>query len=78
MRSKIFVFFSFIFILCLVVVGWYFMEGYANKAPAAMAKGAESFVEADVNTTQKYQDFFSWVQTKINGIFVFINEKKTY
>ena len=75
MRSKTFIFLTFLFFACLAMVGWYLAEGYRSKAPVAMARGAEPFIEENIDTTQKYQDFFSWAKLKGESILGYIRGK---
>ena len=72
MNSKAFLFFTFLFVVSFVIVGWYCLDIYQNKAPIAMTKGTEYFAEGNVPATQEYQDFFSWMQVKVSNVSSFI------
>ncbi|HOD12314.1 MAG TPA: hypothetical protein PKO44_04400 [Candidatus Omnitrophota bacterium] len=68
MGSKPFVFVTFVFILCLMVVGWYFFEVFANKAPVAATKGFEYALGEDPRASIQQKDFLSWVQGKASAL----------
>jgi len=75
MTSKIFIFFTVVFLLSLVVVGWYFSDMYIDKAPSASAKGAEFFLDKDFKSSSSdtggqkkrgLESFEVWLKEKIS------------
>jgi len=73
LQSKVFLIVVFIFILCLVIVGWYFLEMYGQKAQIAMTKGTEysigekvqvSYEDQDVEKESGIEFFWVWLKQK--------------
>jgi len=68
MGSKPFVFLTFIFILCLLILGWYFMEVFVTKAPVAATKGFEYALGENPNAVKQQPDLLTWVQAKVSTL----------